>query len=80
DQENEDIPMPAPIPKKKRTIKKRPKLILVESSDENKVVSGGRRSESEEDRLKSSTKWRTLVKEFGEPNLYVTNTQANGKK
>jgi hypothetical protein len=36
----EDIPIaiPSPIPKKKRTIKKRPKLIVIESSDEDKVV------------------------------------------
>jgi hypothetical protein len=32
--------IPSPIPKKNITIKKRPKLILVESSDENKVVPG----------------------------------------
>jgi hypothetical protein len=36
---NEDVSkaIPSPIPKKKRTIKKRPKLILVESSDDNVV-------------------------------------------
>ena len=35
--EDVSIAIPSPIPKKKRTIKKRPKLILVESSDD-KVV------------------------------------------
>jgi len=34
----EEISIPSPIPKKKRTIKKRPKLIVVESSSEDKVV------------------------------------------
>ena len=57
-----------PIPKKKRTIKKRPKLILVESSDENKVV-------PEKPIVPNADKiFNPLT------NRHVKNTQSNRKK
>jgi len=65
--EDDSIAIPSPIPKKKRTIKKRPKLILVESSDD-KVVP--------EKPIEPTTEkiFNPLTKRW------VKNTQANRKK
>ena len=67
--ENIQIPIPSPIPKKKRTIKKRPKLIIVESGDENIVVPG-----KPIDSTASEKIFNPLT------NRHVKNTTANRKK
>ena len=63
----EKQPTPSPIPKK-RTIKKRPKLILVESSDENKVIPENSIDPTAEKIFNPLT------------NRHVKNTSANRKK
>ena len=61
----EEISIPSPIPKKKRTIKKRPKLIVIESSSEDKVVPENSNAEKIFNPL---------------TNRHVKNTLANRKK
>jgi hypothetical protein len=65
--EDVSIAIPSPIPKKKRTIKKRPKLILVESSDD-KVVPDPPIDPNSEKIFNPLT------------NRHVKNTQANRNK
>lgn len=62
---NDNIQIPPPIPKKKRTIKKRPKLVLVESFDKNKIDSE-KTLESTVDKIFNPTTKR-----------YIKNTKAN---
>jgi len=64
----EEISIPSPIPKKKRTIKKRPKLKVVEPSSESKVV-----VENPND---------SVIEKLFNPSTgrYIKNTPANRKK
>ncbi len=64
----EEISIPSPIPKKKRTIKKRPKLKVVESSSEDKVVVENPNDSVIEPLFNPST------------GRYIKNTPANRKK